>query len=94
MQALSLQQIRTGKGWPRGARFLMLAPASTAKGPTPRQRAVVQALCDGLTLREAAEALHISRETARTHAEAFRRRVHARSIGHGIAIGFREGWLT
>lgn len=72
---------------------MMLSPP-LAKGPTPRQRAVVQALCDGLTLREAAKAMGISHETARTHAEDFRRRVRARSIGHGIAIGFREGWLT
>lgn len=93
MFALSLLEIATEHGWPRGARFVMIAPQS-GKQPSSRQTAVVQALADGMTMREAAEALAIAHETARTHAESFRHRAHAHSMNHAIAIGFRQGWLT
>jgi LuxR family transcriptional activator of conjugal transfer of Ti plasmids len=62
--------------------------------PTRRQIALAQLLADGLTMREAAERLGIAHNTARTHAESFRRRAGATSMPHAVAVGFREGWLS
>jgi len=59
-------------------------------------------------MREAAEAMGVSYNTARVHAEAYRRRAigaahnqdhgearrHHGTMNHAIAIGFRKGWLA
>ena len=72
----------------------MMIPPRGRPGPTPRQIEVVQSIANGLSMRETADALGIAVDTARTHVEDYRRRVRAVSVGHGIAIGFREGWLA
>jgi len=73
---------------------LPVQPPQRKRAPTPRQIELVQLLADGYTVREAAVLLGMTYATARTHAQALRSRLKARSMNHAVAIGFREGWLS
>lgn len=67
--------------------------AGMRSSPTPAQLRLVQCICNGYTVKEAAFVLGISPQTARVHAENLRRRLDVRSMNHVIALGFRQGWL-
>lgn len=71
--------------WPKGAGTGTL---------TTRQRQVLQAESEGLTLAEAASALHLSLWTARDHHRSALRALDARHGGHAIAIALRHGHIT
>lgn len=62
--------------------------------PLPRQNQVLQGMADGLTAREVARALGISRRTVEGHLRALRELTGARSIGELCALSVAEGWVT
>jgi DNA-binding NarL/FixJ family response regulator len=59
--------------------------------PTPRERQVLQLVCDGLVNREIGEQLHLSEETVKSHVRHLLAKLQARSRAHAVAIGFRRG---
>ena len=61
--------------------------------PTEREREILQWIAEGYTDRETAEKLGISRETVRTHVPSMLRRIGARTRGHAVAMGLRNGWI-
>ena len=60
----------------------------------PRQRQVLQGAADGLTAREVARQLGISRRTVEGHLRALRELTGTRSTGQLCALGVAEGWVT
>ena len=60
---------------------------------TRRQLQVLVLVAQGGTSRMIAEELGIARDTVRTHAEAMKHRLGARTLAHAVAIGFEYGIL-
>jgi DNA-binding CsgD family transcriptional regulator len=59
-----------------------------------RQIQVLQGMADGLTAREVARALGISKRTVEGHLRTLRELTGARSIGELCALGGAAGWVT
>ena len=74
----------------RGQRRLALDPAR----PVQRRRQVLQGMADGLTARQVAHRLGISRRTVEGHLRVLRELTGARSIGELCAVSVAEGWVT
>lgn len=58
-----------------------------------REAEVIRAAADGLTTNEIAEQLVLSVETVKSHKRRIIAKLHARSLAHAIALGFRDGIL-
>ena len=65
-----------------------------AGGPVQRRRQVLQGMADGLTARQVAHRLGISRRTVEGHLRVLRELTGARSIGELCAVSVAEGWVT
>jgi DNA-binding CsgD family transcriptional regulator len=74
----------------RGQRRLAADPAR----PVQRRRQVLQGMADGLTARQVAHRLGISRRTVEGHLRVLRELTGARSIGELCAVSVAEGWVT
>ena len=75
--------------------FVDPAAAGTNSKPvlTKRQRETLQLLADGHSTEEAAQRLHLSGETIRTHTKATLQRLEARDRAHAVAIAMRTGLI-
>ena len=62
--------------------------------PLQRRKQVLQGMADGLTAREVARRLGISRRTVEGHLRALREMTGTRSMGELCAVGVAEGWVT
>ncbi len=62
--------------------------------PLQRRKQVLQGMADGLTAREVARRLGISRRTVEGHLRALREMTGTRSMGQLCAVGVAEGWVT
>lgn len=62
--------------------------------PVRRRRQVLQGMADGLTARQVAHRLGISRRTVEGHLRVLRELTGARSIGELCAVSVAEGWVT
>jgi DNA-binding NarL/FixJ family response regulator len=60
---------------------------------TPRERAVLAALLDGLSLHHIAERLNISPVTVENHLKNIRKRSGIPSLVRLAAVALREQWL-
>ena len=60
---------------------------------SPRERAVLALLSDGLSHKAAAARLGISSETAKDYSSAARRKLQARNTVHAAAIAARQGLI-
>ena len=70
---------------------------SLAEGPghrVQRRKQVLQGMADGLTARQVAHRLGISRRTVEGHLRVLRELTGARSIGELCAVSVAEGWVT
>jgi DNA-binding CsgD family transcriptional regulator len=74
----------------RGQRRL----AGVAARPVQRRRQILQGMADGLTARQVAHRLGISRRTVEGHLRVLRELTGARSIGELCAVSVAEGWVT
>lgn len=74
----------------RGQRRLAGVPAR----PVQRRRQILQGMADGLTARQVAHRLGISRRTVEGHLRVLRELTGARSIGELCAVSVAEGWVT
>lgn len=61
---------------------------------TPREREVLQAICDGERTREIARRLFLSTETIRTHVSHARRRLRAHTTTQAVCIAAARGEIT
>ena len=62
--------------------------------PLRRRKQVLQGMADGLTAREVARHLGISRRTVEGHLRALREMTGTRSMGELCAVSVAEGWVT
>jgi DNA-binding NarL/FixJ family response regulator len=83
-----------GNGATAGEVVALRAPSRRQEQePTPRERQVLQLVCDGLVNREIGERLHLSEETVKSHVRHLLAKLQARSRAHAVAIGFRRGLI-
>ena len=61
---------------------------------TPRERQILRLMADGYTAADIGVELGISRETARTHTERIRIKLHASNAPNVVAKAFRLGILS
>ncbi len=73
-------------------------PAAEAYDPAtylpPRERDVLQAMVDGLTIREMARSWYVSEGTVKTHQANLYRRLGAHTGPQAVAEAFRRGILA
>lgn len=64
--------------------------------PTERERQILQWIAEGCIDREIATLLDppISHHTVRTHVPSMLRRIGAKTRGHAVAMGLRNGWIV
>jgi RNA polymerase sigma factor (sigma-70 family) len=65
--------------------------ANTASGLTPREQDVLELLVKGLTYREAADQLGVSRNTVTSHVKSIYRKLHVRSRGEAVFEAVSKG---
>lgn len=59
-----------------------------------RERQVLQAAADGLTVEQTAALLWLSPETVKSHRRWIYLKLDARGVAHAVAIGLRRGLIT
>jgi len=65
-------------------------PPEEGYGLTPREREILQRLVEGLTMRQIAEALHVSYHTVDTHIRNIYEKLHVRSRSRAVAKALNE----
>ncbi len=68
-------------------------PQPAREKPTPAQLRVISAISHGMNLKETAEILGISWETAKTHIRNAKLRTVAKTTAHLVAICLRNEWI-
>ena len=71
----------------------VVAALSEPPRPSQRELDLLQLMADGLTDAEIAEKLSISAKTMRSRLHTLRKKMHARTRTHAVAIAFRRGLL-
>ena len=61
---------------------------------TPREKEVLEAMCDGKSKRGIAEALHISEHTVNQHAKALYRKLEVHSKSEAVSKAFKERLIS
>ncbi|MEE2058566.1 response regulator transcription factor [Rhodococcus artemisiae] len=82
--------------FPERVRDLMVAPRRTRSGPalTPTELRVLEALVRGDENREIAEALHVTRETVKTHVSSILAKFGARNRTHAAVLALDAGIVS
>lgn len=82
--------------FPERVRDLLSAPRRLRSGPalTPTELRVLEALVQGDENREIAEALHVTRETVKTHVSSILAKFGARNRTHAAVLALDAGLVT
>lgn len=59
----------------------------------PRERAILEQLAQGNSLRQAASALHLSHQTVKTYLSRAYHRLGVQDRAQALVVGLRNGWL-